>query len=761
MSIFELIEKLKVPDSEFTPIPFWFLNDKLDENELIRQIDDFHAKGVNAFVLHPRIGIPRDIPYMSEVFLAYIGVCIERAHSLGMKVVLYDEGMYPSGSACGQVVAQNLEFASRKLYKKVLYKSKKGLRVPENKKIIAVYNMGSGGAMTEVTKEKSLQKLPCTAFILGYTGGHIRGIHPLQDDGSRNAPPSADLLNPSAVDAFISLTHEVYYKEFSKYFGNTVIGFFTDEPSITGRGGKLNGALPWSEGLLEEFRELCGYDLLPALFDDYDPAHSEACLMYRNAVQSRLERVYYKKLSDWCGSHGIALMGHPRESGDIGVQKYFHVPGQDLVWRYITSENNLSSPHAMIGKCSSDAARHYNRRRNSNEVFGVCGAKDDPWDFPYCDMIWYINHLCVRGVNMIFPHAFYYSLAAPLQYGERPPDVGPGNIWWEDYREVSDYIKRLCLLNTDCKNSAVTAVLCSAQTMPCEIVARLYEKQIPFNYIQDEWLENGEIRVADGLLHDTANNYKYLLADPSLEISDIVRSRLDDFICGGGQVFDSVQNLIKSMRPEDILYKFICTRGNGKELRLELLFHGETPVLLAANEGRDNIMGIIKTNIRGKWYCFEPLSGETSEAIITDTDENETSIKLELFGGHLCAFICDTLHQAEKSMEIKKKIHEIFIDEQNFIRTPKQTPEDYFGIITYTGTVFAQEGYDKYILKLPDISEQCSVFVNGILCKKLKMKPFSCDISALINTGSNELKIEVQTSAANKYGKGKKGGIIF
>ena len=54
---------------------------------------------------------------------------------------------------------------------------------------------------------------------------------------TRRLPQSASFLTAggrrskqSAVDCFIALTHEVYYKTLREYFGDTVVGIFTDEP---------------------------------------------------------------------------------------------------------------------------------------------------------------------------------------------------------------------------------------------------------------------------------------------------------------------------------------------------------------------------------------------------------------------------------------------------------------------------------------------------------------------------------------------------
>ena len=74
-----IIDEILHPDREFTPIPFWFLNDELSDEEIVRQLTDFCDKGVYGVVLHPRIGIPESIPYLSDGFMHYIRVAVETA----------------------------------------------------------------------------------------------------------------------------------------------------------------------------------------------------------------------------------------------------------------------------------------------------------------------------------------------------------------------------------------------------------------------------------------------------------------------------------------------------------------------------------------------------------------------------------------------------------------------------------------------------------------------------------------------------------
>ena len=110
-------ELLQDPPQLFSVMPFWFWNDTLDEAEIIRQIEDFATHGVFGFVIHPRVGLPRELGWMSDKLLDFYQIAIDEAQRRGMYVILYDEGMYPSGSSSGQVVAANPDFQCRCLAK--------------------------------------------------------------------------------------------------------------------------------------------------------------------------------------------------------------------------------------------------------------------------------------------------------------------------------------------------------------------------------------------------------------------------------------------------------------------------------------------------------------------------------------------------------------------------------------------------------------------------------------------------------------------
>ncbi|HPF01952.1 MAG TPA: hypothetical protein P5180_00375 [Bacteroidales bacterium] len=492
----EFPKEFTEPPREFSLLPFWFWNDTLKDEEVIRQIADFEAHGVYGFTIHPRIGLPEDVKWLSDEMIRMMHVAISEAEKRNMYVVLYDEGMYPSGSSAGQVVERNPEHAARGLAKIDLKAGEKPV-LAEGMKLITIIDRPSGHRVAVVERP---------------SGGVIRGLHYLNEGEQRLrefSPPAGDILNPDAVTSFIELVYDRFYKEFGKYFGKTVIGIFTDEPSPLGRGG-ARGLVPGNASLLPQINRILGYDITPFLADLWyadNPDSRKHRTDYHRAINICLEENYYKRLGNWCYLHGISLMGHPAGSMDIGTERYFQIPGQDLVWRYVEpGPKALEGQHSTMAKCASSAMLHLGYRRNSNEIYGAYGH-NLTWD----EVLWLANWCFVRGHNMLLPHAFYYSIRGP-RLDERPPDVGPNSKWWNDYKSYADACSRLSWINTDSRQVCDIAILCEATYLPDKPAKILYRNLKDFNYLEIRHLWE-DVKVTSRGIKIAGMTYKALIID--------------------------------------------------------------------------------------------------------------------------------------------------------------------------------------------------------------------------------------------------------
>lgn len=567
----DLIKAFRFPSSEFSPMPFWFWNDDLSEEEIKRQISEFHQKGVNGFVIHPRIGLPETISYMGNSWLHFVTVAVEEAKSLGMSVILYDEAMYPSGSCHGEVVKHDPRYASKCL---VMRESD-----------------ACGEQETPVTKiEKDGKEY---FFFETFSGGVIRGIHYGEDDGQPGAPRSADLLDFDAVKCFIALTHERYYRALADEFGDTVIGIFTDEPMICGR--VADPCVPWTTGFLSvlEQHDFPVADLFYLFAKEETEEAQKARKRYHDLIRQRLQDSFYRPIAEWCKAHRIALIGHPEKSTDIGLLTHFDIPCQDIVWRYVAPGNGsgVTGPHSTMAKCASDSARHHGKRRNGNECFGCCGHEDDPYAFSYEDMKWYLDWLFVRGCNLIIPHAFFYSLRGKRKE-ERPPDVGMNSSFWQEYHTVSDYIKRCSAINTDSVNITDVAILCSADELPWRAAKELYESQIEFNYLEYDLLK--ECSMENGYCSISDNGYHILITDGIY--SEECEPMLKAFAASGGVVIDyeTCTNFIATVSRSG---RTVIRLERKKDLRVTHIRKYGTDLLFCVNEGEEPIDTVIKEKV--------------------------------------------------------------------------------------------------------------------------------------------------------------------
>lgn len=518
------------PSNEFSLAPFWFWNDELEETEISRQLDEFQAHGVDAFVIHPRLGLPEQLGWMSDGLLAKIRFAIEQARARDMWVILYDEGMYPSGSSAGQVVAENPDYQCRGMVRINLDAVKpntieQGVQIDSNGNIKLADNQTLVAQVDYKGDRYAIVDRPIDSVI--------RGLHYVDEtvidnngESAENLPLATDLLNPDAVACFVRLVYDRFHAEFGDYFGSVVKAIFTDEPMLLGR-PREKKLMPSTKGILDKINTFLGYDFTPHLPELWEIEESHPVFReFERAIENQLETTYYAQLYNWCEAHNIALTGHPAEADATRHLRYFHIPGQDIVWRWVEPDkpSALEGRQSTQGKAASSMALHTKRRRNTNEFCGAFGH-----DFTFDEMQWLANWLLVRGCNLLIPHAFYYSIRGPRKH-ERPPALGIHSPWWDDsFTGFALGCRRLSWLNTDSQHMCDVAILGEHHNLPWDSARVCFENQIDFNYLDIDDLANCEI------------------GDEALKIAD----QSYGVLIVGGDILPKVQSYLESL-PEHI-----------------------------------------------------------------------------------------------------------------------------------------------------------------------------------------------------------------
>ena len=649
MDLQQAFATFSAPPREFGPIPFWFLNDDLDEEELLRQLHAFHDAHFGGFVLHARVGLSPRVGYLTDEFFRLARRLVAEAARLGMKVILYDEGSYPSGSAQGAVVAENPRYASQAmgLWRHTVegpfagfWRPNTGRALLDRHVCTVVGRHGPGGAI-DPKSVRVLEALPhdivridvpagrWTTMSVWNTasGGHIRGVFPEEESGSLTAPPAGDILNPDAVACFMRLTHDRYYQHLQEFFGSTIIAMFTDEPQLMGR-YPLRPAdpKPYTPGLIDWLAERWGEDprpWLPALWLDYGPGTVQFRGKFDAAIEQRLEEVFFAAQSRWCADRGIALTGHPAQSGELSPLRYFQLPGQDMVWRYVEPDqpSALEGRHSVAAKVATSGARIQGARRILTEVCGAYG-----WRLTLEEMKWLFDWHLVRGNNLIDPHAVFYSIRGRRAW-ESEPDLFLHNTWRPYVGLINRYAQRLSWLLCDGLQVCQVAIFGDGSAMPWRAARQLYQRQIDFLYLDQGAV--AEAAVEGATLAVGTQAYRVVVVDGDPALSAEARRMLASFAAAGGRVIEFADGMDLPADLAALIDADLRLEPGNPDLRYIHYRKGGLDFYLLCNEGSAAISGEVALPVRGPIECWDPLAGARRE-VCTRATADGVAVALHL-----------------------------------------------------------------------------------------------------------------------------------
>ncbi|MBQ4628532.1 MAG: hypothetical protein IJB44_05600 [Clostridia bacterium] len=390
----KIIQKINDKAPSYGSIPFWSWNDKLESEELRRQIRRMKELGMNGFFMHARGGLETE--YLSDEWFDCVKACVDEAKKLGMEAWSYDENGWPSGFAGGKLLNDKKNFAIGLLTEEVSV-------FPDDEDTVAAYIKNNDGGYDWVTAPVD----GCENYLRIYR----------QYDSSY-----VDTLDGDITREFIKLTHEEYKKICGDDFGGAMPGFFTDEPQYFRWGHTYSNTLP------KIFKETYGYEIftgLPAIFEKDVPNGDTFRYDYYKLIHELFINNWVKVVYDWCKENGVQLTGHAVEESSLGGQmmciggvmpfyEYEDIPGIDYLGRGIADDiapKQLGSACAQLGK-----------KKALSEMFGCCGWDVSPTELKRITDVQYAN-----GVNLMCQHLYPYSERGqrkrdyPLHYSEHNP----------------------------------------------------------------------------------------------------------------------------------------------------------------------------------------------------------------------------------------------------------------------------------------------------------------------------------------------------
>ena len=442
------------PSSEYRGAPFWAWNCALEKEEMLRQIDAFKTMGMGGFHMHVRTGMAT--PYLSEEYMDYVALCVEKAKKEGMLAYLYDEDRWPSGTCGGRVTREDPSFGMMQLLFTPVPYGTANLPVPRD-------NAWAGGTRTEQGRLLAIYEVTidgdgCLAAYRRLSEKEAAGREGLWYAYEEYTPaspwfnnaPYVDGMNEKAVARFLETTYDAYYERFGADFGGVIPSVFTDEPQIAMKGflpepeSRCDVCMPWTAGTDELFRKKKGYSLLDVfpeiIWELPEGRTSRARYDFFDFVAGRFADVYCGMLGNWCDRHGIALAGHLVMEDELsGQTKAFgdamrcyrawkKMPGMDL----LCDRREFNT----VIQCRS-AMRQQGGEAVLSELYGVTG-----WDFDFRGFKLQGDWQAALGVTMRVPHLTWMSMKGEAKR-DYPSSIGYQSPWWDRFSLIEDHFARL------------------------------------------------------------------------------------------------------------------------------------------------------------------------------------------------------------------------------------------------------------------------------------------------------------------------------
>lgn len=501
-------ENFKNPPATYRPHTLWFWNNTPATREGIdEQIIGLHDdSGYGGIGILP-FGTEFTPKYLSDEYFDLYVYAVRKAAEQGLKVTLYDEYGFPSGSA-GAINGDNTpRFMERypdltikrldKIEREVFNGETYCESLPKEGKLMGVV------AMNIDTKER----IDLSEKIAGDT---LRWTAPqgtwkvMQFICVTDGDPNMDYLDPAAAQAFIDMIHEAYYKRMPDAFGPVITHTFYDEVTIYRAQGRV-----WTPRFNEIYKERYGSNPIlfyPALWYDIGPETQAA----RNALftlrSDLYAEAYPQAITRWSREHNTIATGHQDNeeivnpvgtSGDLmKCFRYLEMPGIDKIG---TTRPTITRPAEKFYKIVASAAYNWDHSLVMAETYGLMG------DLSMDSLRSVAVDQFIKGVNWFIPHAAWYN-DKKVTF---KPELSARNPHYADsLYDFTTFLARLqYMLQNDARFVTDVAVLYPIHTMQGDHYfdgpIRPYEGGVKIPYL--DYVQVGEI-----LSNEICRDYQWL-----------------------------------------------------------------------------------------------------------------------------------------------------------------------------------------------------------------------------------------------------------
>ncbi len=553
------------PPRDFSPMPFWFWNGKMDGPTIQEEIRDMVDQHVYGAFLHGRDGL--QTPYLSDDWFKAISSGLEQAKKSDFEFNFVDEYDWPSGEARNvwmsanhqsEVLAKNPDFRMKTLsYEAKIVEGPKQVDLPvssESQAIVAARWLGN-------------DQIDATTLTLLNPSGNEGDFKWSAPEGEWvvvqfSLKPAmgfdggfVDLMNPDATNLFFNLVYGEYHRRFASYFGNTIHYSFSDHE------GDYGYRIAWTPQLFAAFQSRTGYDLRKML----------PLLVYNGGdVTTKVRNDYLSTVTDLYGQS--FWQGITKSAKGLGIGRTGHAWEESLQWA-AALEGSLFTVERGLNPVGVDSLLDWGRqplnfkiaqsvadfegRRFACENQGVQGTDS------YLDLEAIrkgTNAIGASGVNLFVPHAFDYD-AKRANY---PPDW-LHQPYWPYFHTYADYTRRISYMNADSRHMTNVLLYYPITTMWSEtgplfsgqanyqdigqpaawknqtilindyysrIILDLWNHHWDYNIADDEYIEHS--RVDGNELVIGPQRFRAIILPPITTLSRSTLTKLEEFHQAGG-----------------------------------------------------------------------------------------------------------------------------------------------------------------------------------------------------------------------------------
>ncbi len=710
------INSFLTPDVSCAPVYVWVWNDVCTEEIIDAQIEEMQNLGIRAFYIlpEPKDFRPDSMPtnltpnYLTEEFFELCAYAIKKGKALNMKCWIYDEGGWPSGSACGKVTKVYPEFTV------------------ENSSYPDLLNKKATEYFIEITHEKYF-------WAIG--------------EDFKNFVSAVFTDEPKAP---FHTSNKELIERYEKMYGESILPYL---PLIKGK------IAPTEENvhILHRWYDLCsrafcenfllpckkwanekGSDFTGHLDVDHSP---QGCM---NGCNFNLMRAL----------------------------RCFDIPGVDVIWRQLYPENKIANKNdfnaynGFFPRYASSAAAQNGTKFSMSEIFGVAGAS-----VSYDIMRYTVGYQAVRGINIFNPFNFPLGRKGQLLAQELPVFT-ENQPYCRYLNQFNQYTERLSYISSLGERVYETGLYYPVSDfqggLKADVMAKAFDKlgraledmMVDFDIVDDDAIQ-ASVGADNGCICIGNANYRNIIIPEGAFIPPQTKTVLDRFVKGGGRVSHSLENLNPVINVEGKGLRAMHKKAENAELFFlfrECGDSGDYRIDLPSPYGYllDLETGKLQRLKAESGYLDLSLAiGETAVIMLTNAvldaeDKQEFSCKADISDGF--RFRKETeLSYGESGFEnIKHSEKSVSVKLGDWADT---VGKEYSGSGIYEAefTLSTERQGKEGEIDLGDVRYAAEVYLNDTPLGAALAPPYRLKVPENILAENNKLKIVVTNTSANWY----------